>query len=107
MCSGRGGGETPREYVLHMRVVHGVTISDEDLHAPVAFADLPESSFPFTVEALHPKTNQVVWSTVVAKPEPGQKIALHIPPLRRQLGHSVKFRAVWPDGTITTMGPPQ
>jgi hypothetical protein len=67
---------------------------------PIAFADLPEKLYPFTLEALHPETQEIVWSVVVEKPEPGCRTPVFIPPLRAQLGHAVTMRARFADGSV-------
>lgn len=58
--------------------------------------NFPREAFPITIEALHPDTKQVVWSTVVEMPEDAQPIC--IPPLKRQLGHPVEIRVTFADG---------
>jgi hypothetical protein len=60
--------------------------------------DLPRALYPFTLEALHPDTGAVVWSTTVHAPR--GVAAIYIPPLKDQLGHEVMMRATFGDGTV-------
>lgn len=54
--------------------------------------------FPIRFEALHPKTRAVVWSQVLERPDDLAMLA--IPPLKKQLGHSVVIRVLFGDGTV-------
>lgn len=54
--------------------------------------------FPIRFEALHPKTRAVVWSQVLERPDDLAMLA--IPPLKKQLGHSVIIRVRFADGTM-------
>lgn len=65
---------------------------------------LPPSSFPLEIEALHPVTGRVVWSTVLHEPAAGEVWAgIEIPPLRQQLGHPVDIRITYGDGTVSEL----
>lgn len=72
-------------------------------HGPVRY--LPESCYPFRLEAFHPDTRVVVWSTVVEKPMNGELGSVFIPPIAKQFGHPVGIRTIWPDGTKTEVMP--
>ena len=66
---------------------------------PEARFDLELEMYPLTIEALHHKTGIVVWSqSVEAKPPASQRI--HVPALRKQLGHPVRIRVTFADGSV-------
>lgn len=67
--------------------------------------ELPESRFPFLLEALHPETREVVWSSKIEKPPAGKQMLVSIPALRKQLGHPVAIRVTYPDGTTDEQEP--
>jgi hypothetical protein len=68
---------------------------------PIARVNLAVSEFPITIEARSVETGGVVWSRVVHGPE-----ALYVPPLAKMIGHPVRIRIRYPDGTITDSDPP-
>ncbi len=70
--------------------------------APVRF-NFRAEQYPITIEALHPDTRAVVWTTTIEKPDSTALVA--IPPLRRQLGHPVTIRMRFADGTVTETPP--
>ena len=61
---------------------------------------LPPSAFPIILEAYHPETGEIVWTTTVEKPAPGAVASIRIPPLVLTLGHPVSIRARFADGTV-------
>lgn len=63
---------------------------------PVMRIDLKEEAFPFTIEAISSKTDEIVWSKIVNGPGP-----IYVPPLAEIIGCSVAIRTRWPDGTVT------
>ncbi len=62
--------------------------------------DLPEDCFPFVVEFYNPATSETVHSITVEKPPPGNKVAVPIPPLAKQLGYKVNVRIKFANGTM-------
>ena len=72
---------------------------------PIAFHDFPEDHFPITLEALHPVTRAVVWTTTIEKPQPGRRELVAIPALSERFGHPVTMRVRWPDGSIQEQEP--
>jgi hypothetical protein len=60
--------------------------------------------FPVRFEALHPETREVVWSGVMQRSVPPNFERLHIPPLRKLLGHPVLIRATFADGSVIEKG---
>lgn len=65
-------------------------------HAPdVAFYDLPEDSFPFSIKFFRKDTDELLLTQVCTGPG-----ALVIPPLGKQLGVEVYVTVEYPDGQI-------
>lgn len=75
------------------------------MRLPVASHDLPASYYPFTIQAYHPETQRIVWERYVEMPPPGQKMVLHIPPLRKLYGHPVGIRVLFANGEVKECGP--
>ena len=68
---------------------------------PLAFHDLPASSFPFTIEILDNATREVAWSEEVTGPG-----AVRIPGLD-ETGESPKaVRLSFADGQVVELNPP-
>lgn len=65
---------------------------------PIPAADLPREAYPITIEAMRFITGAVVWRRVVEAPLQGEKAAVSIPPLRKQLGHPVGMRWKFANG---------
>jgi hypothetical protein len=61
---------------------------------------LPPSAFPIILEAYHPETGKIVWSTTIERPNPGAIASIRVPALVLTLGHPVSVRARFADGTI-------
>lgn len=62
--------------------------------------DYPPEKYPITIEALHFATGAVVWTKTVAEPPGDVSAVVYIPPLRKQLGHRVRIRVSFGDGTV-------
>ena len=73
---------------------------------PIAWQDFPLEKFPITIQALHPETRAVVWELVAFAPPPGEKVKIHLPPLKQLLGHPVTMRFLYADGTSDEAPPP-
>jgi hypothetical protein len=67
--------------------------------------DFKPEEFPLTLEALHPRTRAVVWSTTVEKPANGQLWSDYVPPLKEQLGHEVAMRLRLATGRVMVAEP--
>ncbi len=57
--------------------------------------DLPDSAYPVTIEAYHPKKKNVVWSIYVIAPS-----QVSVPPLTRMLNHPIGMRFRYKDGSV-------
>jgi hypothetical protein len=55
----------------------------------------PREAYPILIEALHPDIKSVVWSKAIEAPDSDETVALHIPPMRKQLGHPVNIRVTF------------
>lgn len=75
-------------------------VQQDDRHAPdVAFSELSEDSFPFTIKFFRKDNDELVLTEVVTRPG-----AIVIPPLAKQLGVAVYITVSYPDGHIVVAG---
>ena len=72
---------------------------------PTAHLNLTPQSFPVVIEALHPVTRKVVWTTTLDKPNDGAFVRVYVPPLAKRLGHPVAVRVRFADGREDTREP--
>lgn len=69
---------------------------------PYTLRRLPAHLYPVIVEALHPSSGEVLWSTMLTAPPDGQLSAVRIPALARRFGHVVDIRVRFGDGSSMT-----
>jgi len=61
---------------------------------------LPRSKYPLTIDFLHPVTRAIVHSIRVEAPADGTLEPVYIPPVALQVGHPVRVRVTFADGTV-------
>ena len=63
---------------------------------------IPAHLFPIIIEALHPSSGEVLWSSRIEAPPDQAPRTFHIPDPAARFGHVVDIRIRWGDGTCTT-----
>lgn len=66
--------------------------------------DLPSGAFPFTVIAKKAVGGDWVWAVTVLRPKSGDRVELHIPPLRKEFG-PVSITTIDGQGNLTFQFP--